>query len=74
MIDPNVAVGAGLALMAIVGPAIGIGMVGSKVLEGIARQPEVSGNLSITGLLFAAFIEALGLSACLVGFKMIGLI
>ena len=42
------AIGAGLA---VIGAGIGIGMVGGKAMEAIARQPEASGAVSYTHLL-----------------------
>ena len=47
----------------ILGPAIGVGMIFSKGLEGIARNPEAAGK--ITGPMFvgAGMVEALGLFA-----------
>ena len=47
----------------VLGPAIGVGMIFSKGLEGIARNPEAAGK--ITGPMFvgAGMVEALGLFA-----------
>ena len=36
------AIGAGLAA---IGAGVGIGMIGSKAMEGIARQPEAVGDI-----------------------------
>ena len=70
--DPMMATGAGLALVGTLGPGIGVGLVGAKVIEGSARQPEMASNLFINGLIFAALAEALGLIAAVVGFKLAG--
>ncbi len=73
MVDSSMAVGAGLALTGTIGPGIGIGLIGMKVLEGIARQPELANDLLTKGLIFVALCEALGLVACVVSFKLIGI-
>ena len=41
------------------GAAIGIGNLGGKYMEGIARQPEAEGKIRGTLLLSLAFMEAL---------------
>lgn len=72
MSEPMIAVGAGLAVMGVLGPGLGVGYIGGKVAEGAARQPEMANRLMISGLIFAALSEALGLVACLVGLKLAG--
>ncbi|HMP29212.1 MAG TPA: ATP synthase F0 subunit C, partial [Saprospiraceae bacterium] len=54
------ALGAGLA---VIGAGIGIGMVGSKAMESIARQPEAAGDIRSGMILMAAFIEGAALIA-----------
>lgn len=54
------ALGAGLA---VIGAGLGIGMVGSKAMEAIARQPEASGDIRSGMILMAAFIEGAALIA-----------
>ncbi|MBK9733614.1 MAG: ATP synthase F0 subunit C [Saprospiraceae bacterium] len=63
------AVGAGLA---VIGVGIGIGMVGGKAVEAIARQPEASGDIRGVMLLMAAFVEGAGLIAILLSIFMAG--
>ncbi len=48
------AFGAGLVIL---GAAYGIGSIGSKAVESIARQPEVAGNIQTAMLISAALIE-----------------
>ncbi|HEX8390764.1 MAG TPA: ATP synthase F0 subunit C [Longimicrobium sp.] len=48
------ALGAGLA---IIGAGIGIGMIGRGATEGMARQPEIAGNIQTAGIILAALIE-----------------
>ena len=58
-ISGNIAViGYGLAA---VGPGIGVGLVVSKTIETIARQPELAAKLQVTMWLGIAFTEALAL-------------
>ena len=52
------AIGYGLAA---IGPGIGIGIVVGKTIEGMARQPEMAGQLRTTMFLGIAFTEALAL-------------
>ena len=55
----NIAVvGYGLAA---IGPGIGVGLVVSKTVESIARQPELASKLQVTMWLGIAFTEALAL-------------
>lgn len=49
-------VGYGLAT---IGPGLGIGILVGKALEGMARQPEMAGQLRTTMFLGIAFVEAL---------------
>lgn len=55
----NIAVvGYGLAA---IGAGIGVGLVVSKTIESIARQPELAAKLQVTMYLGIAFTEALAL-------------
>jgi F-type H+-transporting ATPase subunit c len=47
--------------LAAIGPGIGVGLVVSKTIESIARQPELAGRLQVTMWLGIAFTEALAL-------------
>jgi F-type H+-transporting ATPase subunit c len=56
-ISGNIAtVGYGLAA---IGPAIGVGIVVGKTIEGTARQPELGGRLQTLMYIGIAFTEAL---------------
>ena len=57
------AIGAGLAA---IGVGIGIGFIGSRAVEGIARQPEASGKIQTTMLIAAALVEGVGLFALVI--------
>ncbi len=55
-------IGAGLAYgLAAIGPGVGIGIVGGKALEAMARQPEMAGRVQTTMFIAIAFTEALAL-------------
>ena len=51
-----------------VGPGIGMGILIGKALDGIARQPEVAGQLRTTMFIGVAFVEVLALLGMVVGF------
>lgn len=62
----NVAtIGYGLAA---VGPGIGMGILIGKTIEGIARQPEVAGQLRTTMFIGIGFVEVLALLGLITGF------
>ncbi len=52
----------------VLGPGIGIGILVSKALEGIARNPEAAPKIQSTMILGIAFVEALGIFALVVAF------
>lgn len=58
------ALGAGIAALA---AGIGIGMIGSKATESIARQPEAAADIRSAMILTAAFVEGAALFAIIVG-------
>ena len=47
--------------LAAIGPGVGVGLVVSKTIESIARQPELASKLQVTMWLGIAFTEALAL-------------
>jgi F-type H+-transporting ATPase subunit c len=50
------------------GPAIGIGMLVSKALEAIGRNPEAASKIQATMIIGVAFVEALAIFAVVVAF------
>jgi F-type H+-transporting ATPase subunit c len=54
------ALGMGLA---VIGAGIGIGLVGAKAMEAIARQPEAVGDIRSNMILMAALVEGAALIA-----------
>ena len=61
------AIGAGLALIAGVGPGIGEGFAAGKTVEAIARQPEMKGELTSTMMLGIALSETTGIYGFVTG-------
>ncbi len=59
------AIAAGLGVL---GPAIGVGMIGSKAMDAIGRNPEASGKIVSNMVLAIVFAEALGILALVVSF------
>jgi F-type H+-transporting ATPase subunit c len=52
-------IGAALAVgLGAIGPGIGIGLIGSKALEAIGRNPEVTGTIQTNMFLGIAFAES----------------
>jgi F-type H+-transporting ATPase subunit c len=66
MIKAASLIGSGIAVVGVFGPGIGIGVAGSRALEGMARQPEMAGKLLANAIIIAALMEALGLLAFVV--------
>jgi F-type H+-transporting ATPase subunit c len=60
--------GGGIAAgFAVVGAGIGIGLIGGKAVEAIARQPEMAQRIFINMILTAALVEGVALFAVIVG-------
>ncbi len=59
------AIAAGLGVL---GPAIGIGLIGGRAMEAIGRNPEASGKIVSNMILAIVFTEALGILALVVSF------
>ena len=54
--------------IATIGPGLGIGILVGKTVEGMARQPEMAGQLRTTMFVGIAFVEALALIGLVAGF------
>lgn len=54
--------------LGVLGPGIGIGLLVSKALEAIGRNPEASGKIQTTMFIGIVFTEALAIFALVVGF------
>ena len=65
------AIGAGLALIAGIGPGIGEGYTAGKAVEAISRQPEMKSQLQGVMILAMGFMEALAIYGLVIAFMLI---
>jgi F-type H+-transporting ATPase subunit c len=56
-------VGAGLA---VIGVGLGIGRIGGSAMDGMARQPEIAGDIRTSALILSALVEGAALFAIVV--------
>ncbi len=49
-----------------IGPALGIGLIGSKAMEALGRNPEAEGAIRTTMILGCAFAEAIAVYALII--------
>ena len=59
------AIGMGLA---VIGGGIGIGLIGSKAMDAIARQPEAVGDIRSNMILTAALVEGVALISLILSY------
>lgn len=57
--------------IAALGAGLGIGNIASKTVEGIARQPELRGPLTMTMIIGIAFVEAIPIMAVVIAFMVL---
>ena len=62
---------AGLAMIGTIGAGLGIGIVGSGAVQGIARNPDAAGQIQVNMILAAAFAEAVAIYSLLVALVLI---
>lgn len=65
------AIGAGLALIAGIGPGVGQGYAAGKGAEAVGRQPEAKGDIISTMLLGQAVAETTGIYGLVIGLILI---
>ena len=66
-IDAAKQLGAALAMgLGAVGPGIGIGLIGSKAMEAMGRNPEAAGTIQTNMILAIAFAESIGIFALVI--------
>lgn len=65
LVDGLKAIGAALAMFGAIGAGIGIGVLVYGAVQGIARNPEASGDIQTNMILGIAFAEAIAIY-CLV--------
>ena len=67
--DALKAIAMGIAAgVGVLGPGIGLGILVSKALEAIGRNPEAAGRVQATMFIGIAFVEALAIFALVVAF------
>lgn len=65
--------GVGIMLgLAAFGAAIGDGLVTSKFIEGISRQPEAKNTMFVNSLISVGLIEAMPIISLVIGFIILG--
>jgi F-type H+-transporting ATPase subunit c len=60
-------IGAGLAALGVLGPGIGIGILGGMAASAIGRNPDAASQIRGLAIILAAFAEGLGVLAVVVG-------
>ena len=65
--------GAGIAMIAGLGPGIGQGYAAGKGTEAVGRQPEARGNITVTMLLGQAVAETTGIYSLVIALILINL-
>lgn len=66
-------IGAAIAIgVGALGPGFGIGLLASKAMEAIGRNPEASGKILVPMILSIAFAEAIAIYALVVAFRILG--
>ena len=73
MASGTIALAIGIMMsLCVCGPAIAQGMVASKAMESIARQPEAAGQIRSSMILALGLIEALTIYGLLIAFMLVG--
>lgn len=66
-VDAMKQLGAALAMgLGAIGPGIGIGLIGSKAMEAMGRNPEAAGTIQTNMILSIAFAESIGIFALVI--------
>ncbi len=52
--------------LGVIGPGIGVGLIGSKAVEALGRNPEAENSIRTTMILGAAFAESIAIFALVV--------
>ena len=66
-----IAIGAGMAALAVMGAAIGMSLATGKAVESIARQPEASGKINSSLMFGLIMMETTAVYALLVAILLI---
>lgn len=54
--------------LGVIGPGIGIGLIGGRAMDAIGRNPEAAGKIQSNMITAIAFTEALGIFAIVIAF------
>lgn len=66
-IDAAIKIGAAVAIgVGTLGPAIGIGLIGSGAMQAISRNPEAANTIQTNMILAIAFAESMGIFALVI--------
>ena len=66
-LDAAKQLGAALAIgLGAIGPGIGIGLIGSKAMEAMGRNPKAAGMVQTNMILSIAFAESIGIFALVI--------
>ncbi len=66
LVNAMKAVGAGLAMIGVIGPGVGIGLLVNGALQAIGRNPDAGGTIQTNMILGIAFAEAVAIYALVV--------
>jgi F-type H+-transporting ATPase subunit c len=67
-----IAIAAAIAMFTAIGAGISLGIASSKASEGVSRNPEASGKIMSTGLVFATLAEVTAIFGFVVAIMLIG--
>lgn len=71
-VSASIPIGMGLAAAGMAGAGVGIGMIFSKLIEAVARQPETEPVLAKYAWIGFALVETIALYALVVAFIILG--
>ena len=61
---------AAVMALVVIFPALSIGMIGTKAMESIGRNPEAAGKILVPMLLSCAFAEAIAIYVLVIAFSL----
>ncbi len=67
-----IAIGAGFAMFTGIGAGISLGIASGKASEGVSRNPEASGKILSTALIFATLAEVTAIFGFVIAIMLIG--
>jgi F-type H+-transporting ATPase subunit c len=67
-----IAIAAAISMFTAIGAGIGLGIASGKASEGVSRNPEASGKILSTSLIFATLSEVTAIFAFVVAIILIG--